>query len=412
MEERDLANNGPGYAGPGRARRGPSAPYDTGAGRVSQGGSGYGAEIEVDLPSLRAPVLPEEDAAGAEPAVGAGYGTDPYSGNPYEAEPRLWPGGGVEGLMELPAVAGGPVAAQGLAASVSPVHSHSLTGVDLGSGAGGWGGGPTLRDASPVAGISGERASLPLAEVGRGRAEEASRKGISAGGAFGMALMAQFVLVGLCLAAVWAFPRETGDLIQRLFARLELTKPSSMSVARIPGGEVSAERLMILDLEDRALYRGERSALEQLQRMGRELKPEEPCFDAVQASLIRVRQSYQLSLGEVPGPLDPREILPGFETERDLPATAIVDVLRNRRQSPAKRQRAAYLLANERQSAAAQSALFHAIQDDPSLVVVRQAFQSFQELTGYPGRDFFDTDAIDRWWARNSASFMSQRAEK
>jgi len=235
------------------------------------------------------------------------------------------------------------------------------------------------------------------------------KSGLTAVGAFGMAMLANLVLLFLLASLVWAFPKETGGLVERIATRMGLASPAnSPGAALVPGVDSAADRLEILELEDRAIFRGERTALEQLQRLSQELDPADLGYDAVQASLIRIRQRYQLSQGEIPPPLDAREILPGAETEKDLPVTAIVDVLRNRRQPPSKRQRAAYLLAHSRQSAAAKNALFHAIQDDPNLGVVRQSFQAFQELTGYPGRDFFDSDAIDRWWARNATSFIGQ----
>lgn len=365
------------------------------AGRQSKGHRGApGADFEVDLPHLL-PHPPTLGRESMEEATGASAG---QAHSPEAVDPRYWPAAPVL-AAEVPPYGIPPIAVPPVSAGA---ESHGM--------AQGWGYDPARVWPSAVPeGPSGDRTAKG---GGTGEPAEPVRKGASIGAAFGMALLAQFVLAGLALAVVWAFPREVGGLVKRVAGRMDVALPGRPALAGVPRGTSQADRLAILELEDRALFRAERSALEQLQQLSRELDPSDEGFDAVQASLIRVRQSLQLSQGELPGPLDPREILPGVETERDLPVMAIVDVLRNRRQSPAKRQRAAFLLAKERQSAAAQSALFHAIQDDPNLVVVRQSFQSFQELTGYPGRDFFDTDAIDRWWARNSASFMGQHTEK
>ncbi|MEO0444561.1 MAG: hypothetical protein AAF191_00650 [Verrucomicrobiota bacterium] len=229
---------------------------------------------------------------------------------------------------------------------------------------------------------------------------------VTPGGAFLMALGTNLALILLVVVGMWAFPVESRALLRNIAQSVGLAP--SEELAAVPGVGASADRLEILELEDRAIFRGERTALEQLLRLSRELDPADLTYDAVQASLIRIGQRYQLSQGEIPAPLDPREILPGSDTEKDLPITAVVDVLRNRRQPATKRQRAAYLLSTARQSPSAQNALFHAIQDDPNLGVVRQSFQSFQELTGYPGRDPFDARAIDQWWARNAASFVGQ----
>ena len=395
MEGRNLPDNtGRGRALPRSASGVPSIPYGSAAPRGLPGNPPQ-AEFEVDLPPLAPPVAPDLDPgeSGVLEALQPGV---PYpAAPPAGLDPRLW-AGIPESLANLPPYA------------VSPRDLSPYPVPD------GWGQ-RTHEDPPPATPAPSEvplRANRAGDFVGDGDAPGPSRPGWSFAGVFGVAMLAQLALAVLVAGVVWAFPKECGGLVRRLAGRMEL-RTAGMLASDFPAARGGgADRLAILQLEDRALYRGDRAALERLRRMARDLEPADGEFDAVQASLIRVRQSFQLSQAEVPGPLDPREILPGVEAERDLPATAIVDVLRNRHQPVAARQRAAYLLKNERQSAAAQNALFHAIQDDPNLVVVRQAFLSFQELTGYPGRDFFDADAIDRWWARNSASFVGQRSEK
>lgn len=396
MEGRDLAGSygRGGQALPGRPSAGPAGAH--GGAQRRMPGQVPQVEIEVDLPNLAPPVaaeseLEESGAAGAVIPSGAAVpGADPAA-----LDPRLW---------------------AGIPASLSSLPPYAVTPRELTpySAPEGWG----------QASVAGSQIPEPMSPsppvmstgagdmIGDGDALDGGRRGLSFAAVFGTALLAHVALAVFVAGVIWAFPKECGGLIRRVVGRMDVSGAGMLSAAARSPREGPVDRLTILALEDRALYRGDRSALEQLQRMARELDSADSGFDAVQASLVRVRQSFQLSQAEVPGPLDPREILPGAESERDLPATAIVDVLRNRHQPPAARQRAAYLLKNERQSAAAQSALFHAIQDDPNLVVVRQAFQSFQELTGYPGRDFFDADAIDRWWARNSASFIGQRSDK
>ena len=386
MDEHDLAGqHGKGHPVPDRGARGAPVGHP---GRGAGARRNRGAEFEVELPDLLPPVPDSADEAVQE-VPGAPV---PASGMPGYLQP----------VMEPHSWQGGP--AGGVSAPGEPVYHPPLGGVSAvpagEDSAAGWGVSPS-RSETPG------HVPHPSIAAGVEEAGDLSGRGVSAAGAFGMAMLANLILAGFVASVIWAFPRETGQALRRVASRLDL---GASRMDLVP--ESGVDRLAILRLEDRALYRGERSALEQLQRLSREIDSTDRNFEAVQASIIRVRQSYQMNLGEVPGPLDAREILPSIETEKDLPATAIVDVLRNRQQSPAKRQRAAYLLANERQDAAALSALFHTIQDDPSLPVVRQAFQSFQGLTGYPGRDFFDADAVDRWWARNSASFIGGHAKK
>ena len=48
-------------------------------------------------------------------------------------------------------------------------------------------------------------------------------------------------------------------------------------------------------------------------------------------------------------------------------------------------------------------ALYDAIQEDPNLGVMLQAFRSFQTITKYPGSDWSDPGAVQAWWEREGS---------
>ncbi len=160
-------------------------------------------------------------------------------------------------------------------------------------------------------------------------------------------------------------------------------------------------------MEDRAIYGKERIAWDELLRQSALLDPADLTYDAVQASLMRIRLLYKVDGSGAPLPLDARAIFPGKSSEADLPPTAVIQVLRDKRQPPEVRRRAAYLLADEPSPSTAR-ALYDTIQDDPNLEVVKEAFLAFRSTTGYPGEDFFDAQSVENWWDSNKAAILGQ----
>ncbi len=231
------------------------------------------------------------------------------------------------------------------------------------------------------------------------------RSGLSAGGVFLIALLTQIFLVSLVGTLAWAFPDHTRTLVHNAAAKLELGSALRASTRPSPGP--SSQLAEIQELENRAIFRAERTAWQELNRLSRTLESSTTEYDASNASLIRIRMRYQYGAIEIPPPLDPREFYPTAESEADIPDPEIVRILRDRRLSPDKRRRAAYLLGNNR-SGPVSTALYHAIQDDPNLLVVRQAFESFRTITGYPGAGAFDVEAIERWWSRNGGAIAER----
>ncbi len=237
--------------------------------------------------------------------------------------------------------------------------------------------------------------------------------GVSRFGAFFLAIFAQILVFGGLGAAAYFYPQESADALRKVAQLLDREGPTTQAEATpwIPPEPTSTlgDRIQILELEDRAIYRGDRTAFAELQRRADLLEDDtaNPIFDAVHASLVRIRQLYQVSAQNAPPVLDAQAIFPGAQTEPDLPTASVIQVLRDRRHSAPARERAAYLLADVK-TAPAQKALFNTIQDDPNLQVVAQAFTSFRKSTGYPGNDWFNSEEVETWWFQNAPTILGR----
>jgi len=234
------------------------------------------------------------------------------------------------------------------------------------------------------------------------------RRSIGGVGVFFLGMFAQVVVLGALGAVAWFAPDFTSRCVAPLAERYGIGESMAGS-----GPEPAADsrdemrRVEILRLEDRAVCRGDRSALVALLDLEGHLKPDDPDRLGVEASLLRIRNVFAERSSLVPPVLEASEVFPSARTEADLPLAALVQVLLDGRQSEAKRRRAAYLL-KEAASSTSRNALFQAIQQDASLAVVQEAFLSFQELTGYPGENGFDSQEIAQWWSRHASS-LGQR---
>ncbi|MEM1297142.1 MAG: hypothetical protein AAGH89_17380 [Verrucomicrobiota bacterium] len=239
------------------------------------------------------------------------------------------------------------------------------------------------------------------------------KRGFSGFGVFCMAIFAQLLLIGGLGTAAYFYPDEASKVLdkaaQYLNADTENAAPEVVHWTPPEPESTLGARIQILELEDRAIVRGDRTAFSELQRQAKLLESDSanPIYDAVHASLVRVRQLYQVSAQNTPPQLDAQAIFPGAEAEPDLPTASVIQVLRDRRHTAHSRERAAYLLANVN-TPPAQKALFNTIQDDPNLQVVVQAFSSFRKSTGYPGHDCFDSEAVESWWYQNAPKILGQ----
>tara|TARA_R110002096_G_scaffold215310_9_gene403131 strand:+ start:45413 stop:46264 length:852 start_codon:yes stop_codon:yes gene_type:complete len=239
------------------------------------------------------------------------------------------------------------------------------------------------------------------------------KRGFSGFGVFCMAIFAQILLIGGLGVAAYFYPKEASAILdkaaQYLDAEGEEATPQVVHWTPPEPESTLGARIQILELEDRAIVRGDRTAFSELQRQAKLLESDSanPIYDAVHASLVRVRQLYHVSAQNTPPRLDAQAIFPGAEAEPDLPTASVIQVLRDRRHAAESRERAAYLLA-EVNTPPAQKALFNTIQDDPNLQVVVQAFSSFCKSTGYPGHDCFDSEAVESWWYQNAPKILGQ----
>ena len=234
--------------------------------------------------------------------------------------------------------------------------------------------------------------------------------GVSVLGAFFVAIFAQVLTLGTVVGLAISFPNETSALISEVRVMLARQAPNRPTMARseirdVVGGE--SQRLAILRLEDRAISRRDRQAWEELEACMARTPSATPDYEAIQASLIRIRLAYQGLESSAPPALEPREIFPTAATEADIPLASLIQVLRDGKQTELKRQRCAFLL-QKISSPAARSALFQSIQEDPSLIVAGQAFHSFRVLTGYPDTNCFDAESVARWWSRNAHTSVGQ----
>jgi hypothetical protein len=236
------------------------------------------------------------------------------------------------------------------------------------------------------------------------------RRGISGIGVFFIAVFAQVFVLGTVAGLAIAFPNEASALIARVRMHFAagLAEPEATKRQTTASANASDPRMEILRLEDRAIWRRDREAWDELRERVAQLPAAHPDHEAVQASLIRIQMAYDRPGLADPPSLDPREIFPTAATESEIPVASLIQVLHDLKQDEVKRQRCAFLLESQ-SSPAARSALFQAIQEDRSLLVVRQAFDSFRTLTGYPGQNCFDADAVARWWSRNAHAALGQK---
>ena len=90
-----------------------------------------------------------------------------------------------------------------------------------------------------------------------------------------------------------------------------------------------------------------------------------------------------------------------LDNETELNTDQLIELLDNAEAKVDNRVRAAYLLADKRNSKAA-DALVKAVQTDSNLDVVREAAMTFSEMTGFKNEDLLNTNILLQWWKNNS----------
>ncbi|MFT5467937.1 MAG: hypothetical protein ACI8UO_003045 [Verrucomicrobiales bacterium] len=233
------------------------------------------------------------------------------------------------------------------------------------------------------------------------------RQGLSKRAAVGIALLTQVLTIGVVVGVAFLFPEPTAELFRSAAASLDPLPPPDPEIVKTEDENASRRlRVELIELEDRAVSQGERIAFSKLTNYAETLSESDSNFTAAQAGLRRVEHFYATEPFGEPEPLDARSIY-AVATERDLPQSTVIQVLRDDRQPVELRRRAAWLLAGNA-SSSAKKALYGAIRNDADLSVVRQAFESFRGVTGYPETVAFDAAAIELWWARNEAAALGR----
>jgi len=239
--------------------------------------------------------------------------------------------------------------------------------------------------------------------------ERGARRGISGWGAFFLAIFSQVVVAGILVGLAYLFPEDAAWTLKKAAAFLNVESASGTSASSAitapvndpnapPLNPMLQARIEILELEDRAIFRKERTAFNELQRLGQSLDPADPRYDAVQASLLRIRRLFESYRNEEPAPLKVSALVPGMTMESELSRDVIITLLRDPRQEPGIRQRAAFLLG-QAGTAPGVRALYESIQEDPNLGVVAEAFESLRGVSKFGGDDWSDMKALQSWWS-------------
>lgn len=232
------------------------------------------------------------------------------------------------------------------------------------------------------------------------------RAGMSVGSVIGVVLLTNVLIGGIATLLVFFFPKESANWLRLAAERIDASPVVADAGEQLESVKLVERRFEVLELEDRAVSEHDRQAYAQLTKLTTELEESDPVLAAARASLQRIDHFYASEPFGPPAELDSRAIY-GAETEEDLPQTIVIQVLRDDRQSPEARRRAAWLLSSN-DSSPSKKALVNTIRDDENLSVVLQAFDSFRTLTGYPSKDAFDARSVELWWARTEAAALGQ----
>jgi len=217
-------------------------------------------EFDVELPELipvesaEPPHRPSTGRARAHPSGFSQSPTPPRRGNPSRSQPSICVDSAVTSLPPLPDTPGTP---------------------------------PTLGDV-----VFAD--TLPASATGSARADSPRRNRLERD--FGMARSpaSRVAVVSSMMGALLL-----GTLFLNLWERADASNGARATMAAgsqldLRENAFTRDRVRILRLEDRAIGRGDRSAQEYLQRMALRLEPTDQRYVAIQASLIRIQQAYEL----------------------------------------------------------------------------------------------------------------------
>jgi hypothetical protein len=162
------------------------------------------------------------------------------------------------------------------------------------------------------------------------------------------------------------------------------------------------ERNKLITLGDSAIHNSDRASLDQLLRVSEESEDDRLKTGAA-SEILRVKFAYMNGLRRGTHTIPVGQLFPdqSLKNETELDTNQLIELLDNAEAKVDNRVRAAYLLADKRNSKAA-DALAKVVETDLNLDVVREAAMTFSEMTGFKNEDLLNTDVLLQWWRNNS----------
>ena len=162
------------------------------------------------------------------------------------------------------------------------------------------------------------------------------------------------------------------------------------------------ERNKLITLGDSAIHNSDRASLDQLLRVSEESEDDRLKTGAA-SEILRVKFAYMNGLRRGTHTIPVGQLFPdqSLKNETELDTNQLIELLDNAEAKVDNRVRAAYLLADKRNSKAA-DALAKVVETDLNLDVVREAAMTFSEMTGFKNEDLLNTDVLLQWWMNNS----------
>jgi len=162
------------------------------------------------------------------------------------------------------------------------------------------------------------------------------------------------------------------------------------------------ERNKLITLGDSAIHNSDRASLDQLLRVSEESEDDRLKTGAA-SEILRVKFAYMNGLRRGTHTIPAGQLFPdqSLKNETELDTDQLIELLDNAEAKVDNRVRAAYLLADKRNSKAA-DALAKVVETDLNLDVVREAAMTFSEMTGFRNEDLLNTDVLLQWWRNNS----------
>ena len=162
------------------------------------------------------------------------------------------------------------------------------------------------------------------------------------------------------------------------------------------------QRNELISLGDLAIHNADRKSLDKLISI-REKNSDPRLQSGAASEILRVKLAYMNGLRRGSQSIPIGQLFPEYDVENevDLNTEQLISLLDDLEAMDAHRVRAAYLLADKRDSKAA-TALVNVVANDSNLDVVREAAMTFSEMTGFRNEDLLDVNSLINWWQKNS----------